>query len=81
MHVHAARVATVARCSRCGRRSPAFAQSPAEFFKDKTVTFYVGLSAGGGYDVNARLVARISASTSPAIRRSSCATCRAAAAW
>ena len=38
--------------------SPAFAQSPAEFFKDKTVTFYVGLSAGGGYDVNARLVAK-----------------------
>ena len=37
---------------------PASAQSPAEFFKDKTVTFYVGLSAGGGYDVNARLVAR-----------------------
>ena len=37
---------------------PAFAQSPAEFYKDKTVTFYVGLSAGGGYDVNARLVAR-----------------------
>ncbi|HTK12884.1 MAG TPA: hypothetical protein VL402_03695 [Xanthobacteraceae bacterium] len=30
----------------------------ASFFKGKTVTFYVGLSAGGGYDVNARLVAR-----------------------
>jgi tripartite-type tricarboxylate transporter receptor subunit TctC len=37
---------------------PARAQSPAEFYKDKTVTFYVGLSAGGGYDVNARLVAK-----------------------
>ena len=37
---------------------PSVAQSPAEFFKDKTVTFYVGLSAGGGYDVNARLVAK-----------------------
>src|SRR6187455_2067505 len=37
---------------------PAFAQSATEFFKDKTVTFYVGLSAGGGYDVNARLVAK-----------------------
>jgi tripartite-type tricarboxylate transporter receptor subunit TctC len=36
----------------------ASAQSPAAFYKDKTVTFYVGLSAGGGYDVNARLVAR-----------------------
>jgi tripartite-type tricarboxylate transporter receptor subunit TctC len=38
--------------------TPSFAQSPAEFYKDKTITFYVGLSAGGGYDVNARLVAR-----------------------
>ncbi|MCC6887870.1 MAG: hypothetical protein IT536_04980 [Hyphomicrobiales bacterium] len=37
---------------------PAAGQDPAEFYKDKTVTFYVGLSAGGGYDVNARLVAR-----------------------
>jgi tripartite-type tricarboxylate transporter receptor subunit TctC len=36
----------------------ASAQPPAEFFKDKTIIFYVGLSAGGGYDVNARLVAR-----------------------
>jgi tripartite-type tricarboxylate transporter receptor subunit TctC len=36
----------------------AFAQSPAEFYKDKTVTFYVGLSPGGGYDLNARLVAK-----------------------
>jgi tripartite-type tricarboxylate transporter receptor subunit TctC len=38
--------------------SPSPAQTPAEFFKDKTVTFYVGLSAGGGYDINARLVAK-----------------------
>ena len=37
---------------------PAAAQSPAEFFKDKTITFYVGLSPGGGYDQNARLVAK-----------------------
>jgi len=38
--------------------SPAMAQSPAAFFKGQTVTIYVGLSPGGGYDVNARLVAR-----------------------
>jgi len=38
--------------------SPAFSQAPAEFFAGKTVTVYVGLSAGGGYDQNARLVAR-----------------------
>jgi tripartite-type tricarboxylate transporter receptor subunit TctC len=36
----------------------AFAETPAEFYKDKTVTFYVGLSPGGGYDINARLVAK-----------------------
>ena len=48
---------------------PAHAHSPAEFFKDKTVTFYVGLSAGGGYDVNARLVAKHIGKYIPAIRR------------
>jgi tripartite-type tricarboxylate transporter receptor subunit TctC len=37
---------------------PALAQSPAEFFKGKSVTVYVGLSPGGGYDINARLVAK-----------------------
>src|SRR5437899_10278294 len=36
----------------------ASAQTPEQFFKDKTVTFYVGLSPGGGYDINARLVAK-----------------------
>lgn len=38
--------------------SHAVAQTPAEFYKDKQVTFYVGLSPGGGYDLNARLVAK-----------------------
>lgn len=38
--------------------APATAQSPEQFFKGQTVTIYVGLSAGGGYDQNARLVAR-----------------------
>ncbi len=33
-------------------------RSLAEFYKDKQVTFYVGLSPGGGYDLNARLVAK-----------------------
>ena len=36
--------------------APAMAQ--ANFYADKTLTYYVGLSAGGGYDQNARLVAR-----------------------
>lgn len=30
----------------------------ADFYKGKTLTIYVGLSAGGGYDTNARLVGR-----------------------
>ena len=38
--------------------TPAVAQSPVDFYKGKTVTIYVGLSAGGGYDTNARLVGR-----------------------
>jgi tripartite-type tricarboxylate transporter receptor subunit TctC len=33
-------------------------QTPEQFYTGKTITFYVGLSAGGGYDLNARLVAR-----------------------
>ncbi|MDB5509503.1 MAG: tripartite tricarboxylate transporter family receptor [Hyphomicrobiales bacterium] len=36
----------------------AAAETPAEFYKGKTLTFFVGLSPGGGYDTNARLVAR-----------------------
>lgn len=38
--------------------APAGAQTPEEFFKGKTITIYVGLSAGGGYDLNARLLAK-----------------------
>ena len=32
--------------------APVSAQTPEEFFKGKTITIYVGLSAGGGYDLN-----------------------------
>jgi tripartite-type tricarboxylate transporter receptor subunit TctC len=49
---------TVAAATLTFTVSQALAQTPAEFFKDKTVTIYVGLSPGGGYDTNARLVAR-----------------------
>jgi tripartite-type tricarboxylate transporter receptor subunit TctC len=58
MPIHLSRRATVLGIASAAVAGPAFAQSAAEFFKDKTVTFYVGLSAGGGYDVNARLVAK-----------------------
>jgi tripartite-type tricarboxylate transporter receptor subunit TctC len=36
----------------------AVAQTPAEFYAGKQVSFYVGLSPGGGYDLNARLIAK-----------------------
>jgi tripartite-type tricarboxylate transporter receptor subunit TctC len=36
----------------------AAAQAPAEFYKGKQLTFIVGASTGGGYDAQARLLAR-----------------------
>ncbi|MEA2904355.1 MAG: hypothetical protein QOI12_1742 [Alphaproteobacteria bacterium] len=36
----------------------AFAQTPAEFYKGKTVDVYIGTSVGGGYDAYARMVSR-----------------------
>ncbi|MEA2660182.1 MAG: hypothetical protein QOF64_2997, partial [Candidatus Binatota bacterium] len=38
--------------------STASAQTPAEFYKGKTVDFYIGYSAGGAYDLYARLISR-----------------------
>src|SRR3981189_2374048 len=38
--------------------SMARAQSPADFYKGKTVEFYIGYSVGGGYDLYARTSAR-----------------------
>jgi tripartite-type tricarboxylate transporter receptor subunit TctC len=37
---------------------PANADSVADYYKGKTVTMYIGYSAGGGYDVYARTLAR-----------------------
>ena len=37
---------------------PAQAQTPAEFYKGKSVQVIVGYGPGGGYDVYARLLAR-----------------------
>jgi tripartite-type tricarboxylate transporter receptor subunit TctC len=36
----------------------AYAQSPADFYKGKTVDMMIGYSVGGGYDVYARLLSR-----------------------
>jgi len=37
---------------------PAAAQSPADFYKDQTVTFVISSGAGGGYDTLARTLAQ-----------------------
>lgn len=41
-----------------GMVGPAGAQSPADFYKGKSIDLYIGFSPGGGYDVYARTVAR-----------------------
>jgi tripartite-type tricarboxylate transporter receptor subunit TctC len=38
--------------------SPAFAQTPAEFYKGRNVELYIGYSVGGAYDLYARTIAR-----------------------
>ena len=38
--------------------SRALAQSPAEFYRGKTVDIQIGYSVGGGYDLYARMIAR-----------------------
>jgi tripartite-type tricarboxylate transporter receptor subunit TctC len=38
--------------------APALAQSPAEFYKGKTINIICGFGAGGGYDLYARLLGR-----------------------
>jgi tripartite-type tricarboxylate transporter receptor subunit TctC len=40
----------------CSERGSA--QTPADFFKGRTVDLYIGYSVGGGYDVYARMIAR-----------------------
>jgi tripartite-type tricarboxylate transporter receptor subunit TctC len=52
-----ARTICAAVCA-CVLSSFAHAQSPAEFYKGKTLELYIGYSVGGGYDLYARLLAR-----------------------
>jgi tripartite-type tricarboxylate transporter receptor subunit TctC len=49
------RMTLAAFAAALGLSSPAAAQ---DFYKDKTLTIMVGFSPGGGFDVNARLLAR-----------------------
>src|SRR5947207_9054017 len=41
-----------------GVAMPAAAQDPAAFYRGKTVRIVVGFSAGGGYDIYARVLAK-----------------------
>lgn len=38
--------------------TPALAQSPAEFFKGRTIEVFIGTSVGGGYDAYTRILSR-----------------------
>ena len=51
------RFATAAMLAICAA-SAGHAQSPAEFYKGRSVDLYIGYSSGGGYDLYARLLAR-----------------------
>ena len=42
----------------CMLSAPALADPVADFYASKTVNLYIGYSAGGGYDIYARLLAR-----------------------
>lgn len=42
----------------CMLTAPALADPVADFYTNKTVNLYIGYSAGGGYDIYARLLAR-----------------------
>src|SRR5690349_9492391 len=58
MIVNNAVARATAACVVLAAVTAAHAQSPAEFYKGKTVELYIGYSVGGGYDVYARLLAR-----------------------
>ena len=51
-----------------------------DYYRGKTVRIIVGLSAGGGFDIYARTMARHMGNTFPAIPHSSSTICRARAA-
>lgn len=56
--ITAAQVGTIALALLCSAAT-ASAQDPvAQFYKGKTINFYIGYTAGGTYDLYARLVAR-----------------------
>ncbi len=57
--------AVVACAAVAGLDAPARADGVADFYRGKTITLYIGTTAGGGYDVYARFVARFMAAHIP----------------
>jgi tripartite-type tricarboxylate transporter receptor subunit TctC len=58
MHVQSVLIGLVATILPLFVATPGQAQTPAEFYKGKTIEISVGFSAGGAYDVYARMLAR-----------------------
>jgi tripartite-type tricarboxylate transporter receptor subunit TctC len=51
-------LATILLAAAANPVGPAFAQSVADFYRGRTLTVSVGFTAGGGYDLHARTLAR-----------------------
>jgi tripartite-type tricarboxylate transporter receptor subunit TctC len=60
--------------------APAHAQSLEEFYRNRTITILVGFTAGGGYDLYARLLGRHMGRHVPGNPAIMVQTCRAPAA-
>ncbi len=58
MRIHLKRMAIAALCGLTAITSHVWAETPAEFYKDKTVTMLVGAAPGGGYATFAGLLSR-----------------------
>jgi tripartite-type tricarboxylate transporter receptor subunit TctC len=56
--LHLARIAVLAMPIVAASAIPATAQSVADFYRGKTIQMIIGVSAGGDYDLRARLLAR-----------------------
>ncbi len=55
---HGAIIGSIVAATICCSTVPAMADAVSDFYSSKTITISVGLSAGGGYDGYARLLAR-----------------------
>jgi tripartite-type tricarboxylate transporter receptor subunit TctC len=58
MQAHLLKTASLVAIVVASALAPAWAQTPAEFYKGRNVTLLVGFSPGGGYDQYARVLSR-----------------------